>query len=183
MTAFEPSCSSRAARRGRRRRRRQLHHCLRARRGQGRMPVAHVEAGLRSRDRAMPEEINRIVTDRSSDLLFATVARTPSTTCRRRATGDDQVHLVGNVMIDTLLANLDRADSRAATSARSLGLATGGYAPRHAAPPLERRRRPAARRAARRAGADRRHAARRVPGPSPTRRPPRRLAADPPGSA
>jgi UDP-N-acetylglucosamine 2-epimerase (non-hydrolysing) len=70
--------------------------------------VAHVEAGLRSRDWAMPEEINRVVTDRVSDLLFAP---SPDAVTNLRAEGyrDDQIHLVGNVMIDTLFANLDRA--------------------------------------------------------------------------
>ncbi len=74
--------------------------------------VAHVEAGLRSRDWDMPEEVNRVVTDRVSDLLLA-----PSTDAvdNLRAEGyrDDQIHLVGNVMIDTLLANRDRAEHRA----------------------------------------------------------------------
>ena len=70
--------------------------------------VAHVEAGLRSRDWTMPEEINRVVTDRLSDYLFAP---SPDAVENLRAEGyrDDQIHLVGNVMIDTLLANLDRA--------------------------------------------------------------------------
>jgi UDP-N-acetylglucosamine 2-epimerase (non-hydrolysing) len=70
--------------------------------------VAHVEAGLRSRDWAMPEEINRVVADRVSDLLFA-----PSPDAvdnlRSEGYGDDQIHLAGNVMIDSLYANLDRA--------------------------------------------------------------------------
>jgi UDP-N-acetylglucosamine 2-epimerase (non-hydrolysing) len=70
--------------------------------------VAHVEAGLRSRDWSMPEEINRVVTDRVSDLLFAP---SPDAVVNLRAEGyrADQIHLVGNVMIDTLYANLDRA--------------------------------------------------------------------------
>jgi UDP-N-acetylglucosamine 2-epimerase (non-hydrolysing) len=70
--------------------------------------VAHVEAGLRSRDWSMPEEINRVVTDRVSDLLFAP---SPDAVDNLRAEGyrSDQIHLVGNVMIDTLYANLDRA--------------------------------------------------------------------------
>jgi UDP-N-acetylglucosamine 2-epimerase (non-hydrolysing) len=70
--------------------------------------VAHVEAGLRSRDWTMPEEINRVVTDRVSDLLFAP---SPDAVANLRAEGyrEDQIHLAGNVMIDTLYANLDRA--------------------------------------------------------------------------
>jgi len=70
--------------------------------------VAHVEAGLRSRDWAMPEEVNRVVTDRISDYLLA-----PSQDAVDNLWAEgyrpDQVHLVGNVMVDTLLANLDRA--------------------------------------------------------------------------
>jgi UDP-N-acetylglucosamine 2-epimerase (non-hydrolysing) len=75
------------------------------------VPVAHVEAGLRSRDWAMPEEVNRVVTDRLSDLLFAPSADAV-VNLRGEGYRDDQVHLVGNVMIDTLLANVDRARSR-----------------------------------------------------------------------
>lgn len=70
--------------------------------------LAHVEAGLRSRDWSMPEEINRIVTDRVSDFLFAPSA---DAVANLEAEGyrDDQIYLVGNVMVDTLLANVDRA--------------------------------------------------------------------------
>lgn len=87
--------------------------------------LAHVEAGLRSRDWTMPEEVNRLVTDRVSDFLFA-----PSTDAVRNLRDEgyreDQVHLVGNVMVDTLLANLDRARARDTVS--SLGLRPGEYA-------------------------------------------------------
>ena len=78
--------------------------------------VAHVEAGLRSRDWSMPEEVNRVVTDRVSDLLFAP---SPDAVENLVAEGyrTDQVHLVGNVMIDTLLANVERARSRAVAGA------------------------------------------------------------------
>lgn len=71
--------------------------------------VAHVEAGLRSFDRTMPEEINRVVTDAISDMLFVTE---PSgmENLLREGVGDDKAHLVGNVMIDTLLKNRARAD-------------------------------------------------------------------------
>jgi UDP-N-acetylglucosamine 2-epimerase (non-hydrolysing) len=86
--------------------------------------VAHVEAGLRSRDWSMPEEINRVVTDRVSDYLFAP---SPDAVDNLRAEGyrEDQIHLVGNVMVDTLLANLDRA--RAQDVHARLGLTRGGY--------------------------------------------------------
>jgi UDP-N-acetylglucosamine 2-epimerase (non-hydrolysing) len=86
--------------------------------------LAHVEAGLRSRDWTMPEEVNRVVTDRVSDYLFAPSADAVSN-LRAEGYRDDQVHLVGNVMVDTLLANLDRALG-GDTLAR-LGLTTGQY--------------------------------------------------------
>ncbi len=76
------------------------------------IPVAHVEAGLRSFDNTMPEEINRRVTDQLSDLCFAT---SPEAIGHLAAegVGPERVHLVGNPMIDTLLGNLDRFDSEA----------------------------------------------------------------------
>jgi UDP-N-acetylglucosamine 2-epimerase (non-hydrolysing) len=86
--------------------------------------VAHVEAGLRSGDWSMPEEVNRVVVDRVSDELFAT-APDAVDNLRREGYRADQVHLVGNVMVDTLLANLDRARSR--PTPRRLGLTPGGY--------------------------------------------------------
>lgn len=75
------------------------------------VPVAHVEAGLRSRDWEMPEEINRVVTDRISRWLFTTSADANENLAAEGAPAA-WVHLVGNVMIDTLLANLDRARER-----------------------------------------------------------------------
>jgi UDP-N-acetylglucosamine 2-epimerase (non-hydrolysing) len=86
--------------------------------------LAHVEAGLRSRDWSMPEEVNRVLIDRVSDFLFAP---SPDAVANLRAEGyrDDQIHLAGNVMADTLLANLDRAVG-GDTLAR-LGLEPGGY--------------------------------------------------------
>lgn len=73
-----------------------------------RIPLAHVEAGLRSFDMAMPEEINRIVTDRLSDLLFTT-ERAAERQLVSEGISPDAVHFVGNVMIDTLLANAEKA--------------------------------------------------------------------------
>jgi len=70
--------------------------------------VAHVEAGLRSRDWTMPEEVNRVITDRISDYLLAP-SEDAVDNLRAEGYRPDQVHLVGNVMVDTLLANLDRA--------------------------------------------------------------------------
>lgn len=76
------------------------------------IPLSHVEAGLRSFDRSMPEEINRIVTDQLSDLLFATSADAV-TNLGREGIRPEQIHLVGNSMIDTLLANRHRFDAAA----------------------------------------------------------------------
>lgn len=72
------------------------------------IPVIHVEAGLRSFDRAMPEEINRILTDQISDLLFTT-ERSGRENLLREGIDGSRIHFVGNVMIDTLLRNLERA--------------------------------------------------------------------------
>jgi UDP-N-acetylglucosamine 2-epimerase (non-hydrolysing) len=87
--------------------------------------VAHVEAGLRSFDRTMPEEINRVLTDAISDYLFVT-ERSGLENLRREGIADAKVHFVGNVMIDTLLANLEKA--RASRALEDLGLAPRGYA-------------------------------------------------------
>jgi UDP-N-acetylglucosamine 2-epimerase (non-hydrolysing) len=80
------------------------------------IPLAHVEAGLRSFDRYMPEEVNRIVTDRLADLLL-TPSRDANENLRAEGTPDEKIHLVGNVMIDTLkrhlpLARLERIRDR-----------------------------------------------------------------------
>ena len=72
------------------------------------VPVIHVEAGLRSRDRRMPEEINRVLTDQLSELLFTTEADA-ETNLVREGISADRIHFVGNVMIDTLYANQPRA--------------------------------------------------------------------------
>ena len=86
--------------------------------------LAHVEAGLRSFDRTMPEEINRVLTDRISDLLFVTE---PSgvENLKREGIADSKVFLVGNVMIDTLLANRKKADK--STILQDLALEPKGY--------------------------------------------------------
>lgn len=86
--------------------------------------VAHVEAGLRSGDRSMPEEINRVLTDAISDYLFVTE---PSGRTHLLAEGvpEERIHFVGNVMIDTLLANLERA--KKLDLAGQLGVQPGGY--------------------------------------------------------
>ena len=71
--------------------------------------LAHVEAGLRSGDRSMPEEINRILTDSISDLLFCT-EQSGVENLLKEGIAKDKIHLVGHVMIDTLLKNKAKAD-------------------------------------------------------------------------
>ena len=73
--------------------------------------VAHVEAGLRSFDRGMPEEINRLVTDQLSDLLF-TPSEDGNRNLEREGIAREKVFLAGNVMIDTLVRMLPEADRR-----------------------------------------------------------------------
>jgi len=92
------------------------------------IPVIHVECGLRSFDRAMPEEINRVVTDAVSDLLLVT-----EDSGRRNLLAEgilpDRIHLVGNLMIDSLRMNAEKARqseilARLGTAAKSYGLVT-----------------------------------------------------------
>jgi UDP-N-acetylglucosamine 2-epimerase (non-hydrolysing) len=73
--------------------------------------VAHVEAGLRSRDWTMPEEINRVVTDRLADLLF-TPSRDANENLRAEGVPADRIHFVGNIMIDSLVHALPAARAR-----------------------------------------------------------------------
>lgn len=75
------------------------------------VPVAHVEAGLRSFDRNMPEEINRLLTDQISSLLF-TPSADGNENLAREGVAADKVHLVGNIMIDTLVRMLPQAVAR-----------------------------------------------------------------------
>jgi UDP-N-acetylglucosamine 2-epimerase (non-hydrolysing) len=82
------------------------------------IPVAHVEAGLRSNDRTMPEEINRLATDRLSDLLLTTEEEAAANLIRE-GVAPEKIHFVGNVMIDTLYACAERAEAPAATFAES----------------------------------------------------------------
>ena len=113
----------RPGRRGRGRGR-QLYGGLRHGRRQAGALVAHVEAGLRSRDWGMPEEINRVVTDRLSDYLLAP-SEDAADNLRAEGYRDDQIQVVGNVMVDTLLANLARAQATDILS--RLGLPPGEY--------------------------------------------------------
>lgn len=91
------------------------------------IPVAHVEAGLRSGDREMPEEMNRILTDSVSRWLFTTSADA-NVNLAAMGVPDDWVHLVGNVMIDSLVAHLDEARQRGDALRAELGLVAGEYA-------------------------------------------------------
>jgi len=84
--------------------------------------IAHVEAGLRSFDRTMPEELNRILTDQLSDLLFVT-EESGLVNLAREGVPAEKVHFVGNTMIDTLLAYKEKADTSAILD--DLGLRNG----------------------------------------------------------
>jgi UDP-N-acetylglucosamine 2-epimerase (non-hydrolysing) len=87
--------------------------------------VAHVEAGLRSYDRTMPEEINRLVTDVIADLLLAP-SPDACENLRREGVADDKIVLVGNIMIDSLVTSLPRA--QASGILRENQVSKGGYA-------------------------------------------------------
>ena len=87
--------------------------------------LVHVEAGLRSFDRAMPEEINRLATDGISDLLCCT-EQSGVDNLLKEGHAPEKVHLVGNVMIDTLLKNREKAEQ--STILDDLGLTRGEYA-------------------------------------------------------
>ncbi len=83
------------------------------------VPIAHVESGLRSRDWSMPEEVNRVLTDRVSDLLLCTSADAVENLAAEGISGDG-VQLVGNTMIDSLRRILDGTDREAVLSAQDL---------------------------------------------------------------
>lgn len=89
------------------------------------VPIAHVEAGLRSGDRSMPEEINRLVTDTLSTWCFTTEPA-GGENLRREGIAQEKIHQVGNVMIDTLRAN--QAQANELDTLERLGLEAGGYA-------------------------------------------------------
>lgn len=87
--------------------------------------VAHVEAGLRSRDRTMPEEINRLLTDQIADLLFTT-SRDADQNLLAEGIPAERIRFVGNVMIDSLIKNLERA--KQSTIKSQLGVKEKTYA-------------------------------------------------------
>ena len=88
------------------------------------IPVAHVEAGLRSNDRRMPEEINRLMTDAISDYLFTSESGA-SAQLRREGVAPERIHFAGNVMIDTLLRFREEASRSGVLE--TLGLRPRGY--------------------------------------------------------
>ncbi|MGY6519754.1 MAG: non-hydrolyzing UDP-N-acetylglucosamine 2-epimerase [Lysobacteraceae bacterium] len=88
------------------------------------VPVAHVEAGIRSGDWSMPEEINRMVTDAITNWFFTT-SEVANANLRAAGVPDDRIFFVGNTMIDTLLANMDRLSPPDFVD--ELGLEPGGY--------------------------------------------------------
>lgn len=88
------------------------------------LPVAHVEAGIRSGDWTMPEEINRVVTDAIANWFFTT-SEEANGNLRRMGVSDEQIFFVGNTMIDTLLANRNRFRPPAAW--QELGLVPGEF--------------------------------------------------------
>lgn len=89
-----------------------------------RVPVAHVEAGIRSGDWGMPEEINRMVTDAITNWFFTT-SEVANANLRRAGVDESRIFFVGNTMIDTLLANMERL--RAPDFVAQLGLEPGAY--------------------------------------------------------
>ncbi|MEE9442387.1 MAG: UDP-N-acetylglucosamine 2-epimerase (non-hydrolyzing) [candidate division Zixibacteria bacterium] len=89
------------------------------------LKLAHVEAGLRSFDNTMPEEINRIVTDRLSDFLFIT-EKSGSENLHKEGVSEDKVFFVGNIMIDSLVKNLELA--RESKIIEQLGIKAKEYA-------------------------------------------------------
>jgi UDP-N-acetylglucosamine 2-epimerase (non-hydrolysing) len=88
------------------------------------IPIGHIEAGLRSFDRTMPEEINRVVTDTLSEFLFV---HSPETigNLTREGVSAEKIHMVGNTMIDTLVVMLPRIEALDIPS--RMGLERGGY--------------------------------------------------------
>ena len=89
------------------------------------VPIAHVEAGLRSLDRTMPEEINRILTDAISDYLFTT-SKDADANLLKEGIPKEKIYFVGNVMIDTLMKQIGKAAD--SNILKKLGLQSKGYA-------------------------------------------------------
>lgn len=88
------------------------------------VPVVHLEAGLRSRDFSMPEEVNRLVTDQLSAMLLTPV-READANLRAEGIASDRIHFVGNIMAESILRNLERVRDR--DVARGFGLSARSY--------------------------------------------------------
>jgi UDP-N-acetylglucosamine 2-epimerase (non-hydrolysing) len=88
------------------------------------IPVAHVESGYRSFDMTMPEEINRIIADRVSQILFAPT-KEAAENLKNEGIKEESIHVVGDIMVESLLKNLNKADS--STILEQLGLEKGKY--------------------------------------------------------
>lgn len=99
------------------------------------IPVAHVEAGLRSFDRTMPEEINRILTDQISDYLFTT-CEDANQNLAREGIKKSKIYFVGNVMIDTLFKHIEKA--KTSNIKKKFGLETSKEKKRYALMTLHR---------------------------------------------
>ncbi|MDD5703019.1 MAG: UDP-N-acetylglucosamine 2-epimerase (non-hydrolyzing) [Dehalococcoidales bacterium] len=89
------------------------------------IPVVHVEAGLRSHDKSMPEEINRVLTDAISDYLFTTSVDN-NDNLKHEGVAEEKIYLVGNVMVDCITQYKEKADKSLILN--NLGLAGKGYA-------------------------------------------------------
>lgn len=89
------------------------------------IPIAHIEAGMRSFDLTMPEEVNRLLTDHISDYLFTT-SPDDDANIKREGIPDEKIHRVGNIMVDCLLANIEKAKRRPVPA--GLNLPEKGYA-------------------------------------------------------
>jgi UDP-N-acetylglucosamine 2-epimerase (non-hydrolysing) len=99
------------------------------------IPVAHIEAGLRSFDRTMPEEINRVLTDQLSDFLFTT-CEDANDNLRKEGISENKIYFVGNVMIDTLVKSIETAEK--STIIDRLGLRKNGHIRKYALLTLHR---------------------------------------------
>jgi len=99
--------------------------------------IAHVEAGLRSFDRGMPEEINRVVTDHLSDLLFVT-EESGVRNLKNEGIAEEKIHFVGNTMIDSLLVSQEKADKSNVFSTLGIERDADGTAQRYALLTLHR---------------------------------------------
>ena len=138
------------------------------------IPIAHLEAGLRSYDNRMPEEHNRVLTDHLSSVLLVH-SESALDNLAREGIDLELAHFVGNTMIDSVFAHVDAA--RAEKPWEALGVEPGDVRPRHAAPARARGRSRSPDRNGRRAQRPRRHVSDRLPGAPAHTAAPRRARA------